>query len=463
MSISTPTSPDLEPEICLAEKIDFLKSRKVKYLRALWCDCGGIIRAKAIHVDRLEPTIRAIAGISEAQMAVPATADVVVAAAGLPPVGEAWLAPVWETLAVLPYAPGHAVVVADMIKPDGPWDCCPRNYLREAARAAEAYGLEIQASFENEFTLFRPTENGWQTVDETPFASTGGMQQSLDVINDITDALIAQGLEVERYYSEGGPGQHEISIRHDTPLVAADHQLLFRETVRGVAYQYGLAASFLPKIDPQTAGNGCHLHLGLYRREHGEVIDLFNVESDSALPIDQMAQKFMAGILHHLPGLMALTTPSANSLERLKPSCWAGAYSCWGIDNREAAIRVISEVDGSLSHMELKTVDATANPYLALGGAIWSGLEGIDLNRPLPEAVDFDPNTLGEKELATRGIAPLPGNFGEVLENLDRDRCLIDSFPPPLYRAYRAVKQEEFKESTTKLSDSKVTNLIFRY
>ena len=427
MSVLTPTMPELEPEVCLAEKIDFLKSRKVKYLRALWCDSGGIIRAKAIHVDRLEPTTRAVAGISEAQMAVPATADVVVPEAGLPPVGEVWLAPVWETLVVLPYAPGHAAVVANMIKPDGPWNCCPRNYLKRVVENAETYDIELQAAFENEFTLMRPTEEGWRPVDDTPFASTSGMQQSLDVINDITEALLAQGLEVERYYTEGGPGQHEISIRHDNPLAAADRQLIFRETVRGIAQQHGLAASFLPKIDPETAGNGCHLHLGLYRREHGRLENLFRTETIAASleQIDPVAKHFMAGVLHHLPSLMALTVPSTNSLERLKPSCWAGAYSCWGIDNREAAIRVISDIDGFLSHMELKTADATANPYLALGGTIWAGLDGIDSNRPLPEPVDFDPNLLSSKELGTQSIARLPEDFRHVSTISPR----IDTWP----------------------------------
>lgn len=449
MNVSIPTVSEREPEVELAEKIDFLKSRNVKYLRALWCDSGGIVRAKAIHVDRLEPNTRAIAGISEAQMAIPATGDVVVPEAGLPPIGEVWLAPVWETMVVLPYAPGHAAVVADMIKPDGPWSCCPRNYLKRVLETAATYGIEFQAALENEFTLLRPTENGWEPVDESPFASTRGMQESLDVINHITDALLAQGLEVERYYSEGGPGQHEISIRYDNPLAAADRQILFCETVHGVAQQHGLRASFQPKIDPQAAGNGCHLHLGLYRKKQGirdNLFQLFQQSSDPATQIDPTARHFMAGILHHLPGLMALTVPSANSLERLQPSCWAGAYSCWGIDNREAAIRVISELDGSLSHMELKTVDATANPYLALGGSIWAGLEGIDSCRPLPEAVDFDPSTLSDEELISRSIQRLPGDFGQVLDYFQQDRWLVESFPPPLYRAYMAVKRKEFTE-----------------
>lgn len=107
-----------------------------------------------------------------------------------------------------------------------------------------------------------------------------------------------------------------------------------------------------------------------------------------------MAQQFMAGILHHLPSLMAITTPIPRSYRRIRPQMWSGAFQVWGFNNREAAIRVIKEDDGNISHFELKTVDASANPYLALGVVIAAGIAGIRESMVLKEPLQKDPETL---------------------------------------------------------------------
>ncbi|HAC62567.1 MAG TPA: glutamine synthetase, partial [Cyanothece sp. UBA12306] len=187
------------------------------------------------------------------------------------------------------------------------------------------------------------------------------------------------------YYPESAPGQQEISIHYADALRAADHQIVFRETVHGVAIQHGLKASFLPKILADKAGNGCHLHLSLW--QNGQ-----NITGNGSGQLSSTAKNFIGGIIHHLPALMALTTPCTNSYRRIRPHFWSGAFSTWGYDNREGAVRVPSNpLPPSPTHFELKTVDASANPYLALGAVIFAGLDGVNRNLNPGEAVDIDP------------------------------------------------------------------------
>ncbi|NET53629.1 MAG: glutamine synthetase, partial [Merismopedia sp. SIO2A8] len=307
----------------------------VQFVRILWCDNANIIRGKAVHRVNLSEYLEYGVGISVAQQAVPVMYDVPVPGSGLGPVGEVRLVPDWDTFTPLPYAPNHARVFGDMVKDGIPWNLCPRNFLKAMIADARSEGLEVIAAFENEFYLLQQTAEGIVPADETVFASSLGMDLHQSVIDQMAQALIAQGMLVEQYYPESGPGQQEISILYTQALGAADQQIAYRETIRAIALQNNLKASFLPKIFADKAGSGCHLHLSLW--QDGENL-LPNPEADGKL--SEIARRFIAGILHHLPALMALTTPSTNSYRRIRPHCWSGAFRCWGMDNREAAIRV---------------------------------------------------------------------------------------------------------------------------
>src|SRR5205807_319966 len=155
-------------------------------------------------------------------------------------------------------------------------------------------------------------------------------------IDEIIAALEAQNLRVEQYLSELGHGQQEISISPASALEAADNQLIYRETVRSVAWNQGLIASFAPKPFSTQPGNGCHLHLSAWAGDRGDM-NLFYDSSDP-YKLSQLGYYFIGGILDHLPALLALTCPSVNSYRRLKPGSWASAYTCYGPDNREAAV-----------------------------------------------------------------------------------------------------------------------------
>lgn len=436
-----------------------LERAGIKFVRILWCDNANIIRGKAVHLNLLDREyFNYGVGISAGQQGVPVMYDAVIPETGLSPVGEVRLVPDWSTLKILPYAPGHARVMGNMILKVEPWAMCPRNFLIKTIAAAESRGLVVKAAFENEFYLLRQTAEGLEPADETLFASTQAMDLHREVIDRIADSLIAQGIPVEQYYPESGPGQQEISMRYTDALAAADWQIAFRETVRAIAARHDLAASFLPKIFPEAAGSGCHIHLSLWQDEQNLLPD-----PEGICGLSQTAREFIAGILHHLPSLMALTTPSVNSYRRLLPHCWSGAYGCWGLDNREAAVRVPSNPSGFPTHFEFKTVDASANPYLALGAAIAAGLDGVQRSLEAPNPVTVDPGNLSAEERTARGIERLPSNLGEAIACLQQNDVLLNALNPELSQAFLAVRQAEWEAMKDWELEQEVKTLWGRY
>lgn len=431
----------------IAARLDELDAR---FVRLVWVDNANQIRAKAFHRGQLAQHRDTGIGISVAQQAVTALVDAPAPGAGLGPVGEVWLRSDWSTLAPVPYAPGTARVLADLVTRDGPWTCCPRTFLRRSVAALADIGFTVQAAFEHEFTLLRELpDGGVEPIDQTLFASTAAMDRANDVIAGIADALAAQGVTPLRYYPESGPGQQEISVTHRDPLRAADQAVILRDTVRGVAGQHGLIGSFLPKILPDAAGSGCHLHCSLWR--DGRNI----LPADGAL--SAIGRRFVAGVLAHLPALMAITVPSPNSYRRLAPHTWSGAFQTWGYDNREAAIRVPTEPAGPTpTHVEVKTVDAAANPYLALGAVLSAGLDGIVRALEPPEPVDVDPGTLP-------GSPRLPGDLTTALAALASDPVLLSALGDDLATAFLAVRREEARLLAGAPLEEEVRLLLRRY
>jgi len=247
---------------------------------------------------------------------------------------------------------------------------------------------------------------------------------------------------VEHYYPELGHGQQEVSIRHAPALRAADNHVLFRETVRGTAFRRGMWASLAPKPIADQAGNGAHLHISL--------TDLggqpaFYDPGDRYL-LSQTGYHFIGGLLAHLPALTALTCGSVNSYRRLAPQMWSSAYTIYGMDNREAAIRICSPMrdDPAASvNLEIKPSDSTANPYLALGAVIQAGLDGIRRKLDPGEAVNVDPATLSDAGRLAVGAHRLPASLAEALDALATDDLLLASLGNLRRRAYLAVKRSE--------------------
>lgn len=433
--------------------------RDINLLHILWCDNANIIRAKAVHINASNVNASDFyVGISEAMQALPVMYDVPVRETGLSPVGEVHLTADLASFTPLPYAPCHGRTMGDMLKNGKPWAYCPRNFLKKMDAEARDMNVEVKGAFENEFYLLRAEGGKLKPVDVTPFASTYAMDLNREIIDDIIRALIAQGMTVEQYYPESGPGQQEITIRYSSALQACDHQIVFRETVRAVAQKHGLIASFLPKIFPDKTGNGCHLHLSLWRDDTNILSDPTNTYG-----LSDPARQFIAGILYHLPALMALTTPTSNSYRRIQPNSWSGAFQCWGFDNKEAAVRVITDRDQKIRHFELKVIDASSNPYLALGAVIAAGLDGIRQQFQLGRPVQKDPAYFTNDEHNEYNSVPLPASLGEALIHLKNDAVVMRALGNELAQAYIGVKKAERDALKNLTLDEEVQLLLEKY
>jgi glutamine synthetase len=414
----------------------------LRLVRFLWCGNDGTIRAKASGRHGLEDRLQSGIGLTVAMQAMSGL-DELQPVAGMGPVGEVRLVPDLDTFRVLPYAPRTGVVLADHVNLDGqPAPVCQRSFLkRMEARLAER-GLVLRAAFENEFSLATAVDGAYVPIDSALCFATIAMTAAQDYIDELVDALETQAIVLEQYYAELGHGQQEISTGHAPALRAADEQLLVRETIRAVATQRGLVASLAPKPWPENAGNGTHVHFSLWEGDRNRFYDRARPDG-----LSNEARAFMAGVLAHLPGLCGLSAPSFNSYHRILPHFWAGAFTCWGFDNREAPVRVASPFRGSeeaSTNAELKACDASCNPYLALGGLIAAGLDGIERGLELPEPVDVDPATLPEDERALRGIVALPASQAQALDALAADELLTDALGPVLAESYLAVRRSEW-------------------
>jgi len=418
----------------------------VRLVRFLYTDNGGVTRGKATHVDGLAARLTDGIGLTVAMQAMNML-DQLQRVEGMGPVGEIRLVPDPDTFTVLPYAPHAAAMTVDMRTLEGePWAACPRAFLKRQIAAAAKAGIGVRAAFECEFSLgVRRADGTWAPLDESLCFSTVGMTTAAAVMDDVVAALEAQGMEVEQYYPELGHGQQELSIRHAPALAAADRQVFFRETVRGVAFRHGLYASLAPKPFPDQAGNGGHIHWSLWDRagRRNLMHDPRGRHGMSAL-----GYHFIAGVLAHLPALVALTCPTFNSYRRLQPHSWSSAYTAWGPDNREGAVRVpstfASDRAGS-TNAELKASDPSCNPYLALGGLLAAGLDGVARALEPGEPVLVDPGDLSESERTARGIVRLPSTLEAALDRLAADPVLTAALGPLLARAFLAVKRSEWQ------------------
>jgi len=431
---------------------------RIRLVRFLYADHGGIIRGKATGTSQLSERVASGIGHTVAMMAM-SMLDHLQPVEGMGPVGEVRIVPDPSTYVDLPYAPGAGAMLSDLVQADGtPWDACPRTFLKQAIAEMAAEGYGIQAAFEPEFTIGRRDSSpaGPSIPDRLiPFDdslcySSTGFHLAHEFTMDLVNAMEAQGLTVEHYYPELGHGQHELSIRHAEGLRAADNQVLYRETVRAVAFRHGLWASLAPKPIPDQAGNGCHLHVSLTAADGSNVF----VDPADRFGLSETGYYFIGGVLAHLPGLLALTCASVNSYRRLAPQMWSSAYTCYGMDNREAAVRICSPLlgdAGSSVNLELKPSDSSANPYLALGALIYAGLDGIRGKFDPGEAVQVDPSTMSESDRARAGVHRLPASLNAALDALLTDELLMDVLGPLRATAYLAVKRSEaahFAQST---------------
>jgi glutamine synthetase len=445
------------------EIVALAKDRGVQLVRFLYCDNGGVIRGKSAHIGQLARRMESGIGLVKGMQSF-TSLDFLAPDATYGPVGEIRLIPDPETFVVLPYAPRSGQMMVNMVELDhSPWVLDPRSFLQRMVARAGEKDLAFDAAFENEFYLALRADGGYVPVDRSLCFSAIGMESTEPVIQDIIEALTDQGLIVELSHPELGWGQQELSIRHAAALRAADNQITYRQTVRAVAGQHDLVASLAPKPFANQAGSGAHLHWSIWDAAH---VTNQLTDSHDSNGLSSLARSAIAGVLIHLPGLLALTTPSVNSFRRLQPHFWSSAYTAWGMENREAAVRVPSRYwddDEGSANLELKASDASANPYIALGGVIAAALDGIERQLDPGEPVDIDPGNLDEDERKRRGIQRFPETAQEALDALEGDPVRVDALGQPLATEYLKVRRAEAAAYAEHDEAFELENHFFKY
>ncbi len=440
----------------------------LRLVRFLYCDNGGIIRGKSTHIHGLGR--RMFEGIGQTlAMQAFAGVDALASVEGMGPVGEFRLVPDPNTFVVLPYAPNSGMMLCDMVSQHDrqPWAACPRTFLKRVLFSAAQMGISVQATVEHEFYLAHETPTGYEPFDRSLCYSSIGFDSSAQIIDEIIAALEFQGIQVEQFMPELGPGQQEISIQHAEALQAADNVIKVRETVRGVARRHGVIASFAAKPFLDQAGSGAHIHFSLWGAP-GSPAQGRNLlyDPNGRGGVSQLGFHFIGGVVEHLPGLLALTCASPNSYRRLLPHFWSSAYTAYGFDNREGAIRIPSQFWGreaESTNFELKPADHSGNPYLAIGGLLAAGLDGIRRNLNPGDPVDVDPGNLSDEERARRGIKRLPESLDAALDALQADEVLTEALGPTLATSYIAVKRLESSFFKDKTAEEETRQHFYKY
>lgn len=438
-----------------------LREQKIELVRAIYVGPDGITRGKAFRPADLDAILESGIGLTQAQMSV-TVFDHLPPLSKYQPVGEVRIRPDVDTFQVLPYLPGHARMLADVETLQGAaWELCPRSLLKDFLRRLTAQDMQIQAAFENEFTLLEQTDAGWEPVDQLNCFSSAAMDLASPFILPLISALEQQGIKVEKYYPEAGPGQQELPVRHQAGLLAADQQVVFKETVRGVALANGYRVSFMPKISPAFAGNGCHIHFSLWNENQ----NLFYDPTGEFL-LSQTARNFMGGVLKHLPALMAFTAPTTNSYKRFVERCWSSSSTCWGPDNREATVRAASGFQGQEAatvNLEYRPCDSTCNPYLALAALICAGLDGIENELDPGDPVLTDPALLTAEARHALNINAYPLDLESALSALEENTVLQTGFGASRIADYLTMKRAEISMIDSLEDDGERQAYEFRF
>jgi glutamine synthetase len=452
-------------DVQVDELVRQARQADVRLVRFLYCDNAGLIRGKAVHVDALATHLRSGVHLPMAMQ----TLNLLDQLSSVPELGmsgDVRLVPDSATFTPLSYAPHSAAMLADLTRPDGSaWEACPRSFLKRQLAIALRQGLMLQAAFEPEWVIGVRSGDDYVPFDESPALSALGMNTAGPIVDEVVAALEGQRIHVEQYHSEFGHAQQELTVHHAPGLRAADQHVLYRETMRSVVFRQGYFASFAAKPWPNQPGNGCHIHFSLWdpTGEH-------NLVHGEGRPhgMSRFAEHFVAGLLDHLPGLVALTCPSYNSYLRLQPGNRATAYASYGLDNREAAVRLVSASIGNApaaANIELRAADPTCNPYLALGGMLAAGLDGVRRElRPGPgRFVMGDPAAIPKSEREQRLITPLPRSLDEAANALENDALLMDALGPELASSFLAVRRSEWAAFKDESSYSQFRSHFWKY
>ncbi|WAJ42708.1 glutamine synthetase family protein [Mycobacterium sp. Aquia_216] len=328
---------------------------------------------------------------------------------------------------------------AGFFEQDGtPVSTCSRGTLRRLETLLGGAGIEASVGHEIEFVLVGP-DGG--RLPSTLWAQYGlaGVLEHETFVRDVIAAAATSGVGIEQFHPEYGANQFEISLSPLPPVAAADQLILTRIIIGRAARRHGLRVSLSPVPFAGSVGSGAHQHFSLT----GPDGPLFS-DGPGAGGMKPAGESAVAGVLRGLPVAQGVLCGSIVSGLRMQPGNWAGAYACWGIENREAAVRFVRGA-GSVGNVEVKIVDPSANPYLASAAILGLALDGIRHDVALPPETTVDPAQLSETERERSGLRSLALSQAEMIAALDNSalmRSILGDAAVDMVVAVRRLEQE---------------------
>jgi glutamine synthetase len=311
------------------------------------------------------------------------------------------------------------------------WPYCPRTILRRVLESARSLGFEFKMGLELEYFLVRRREDGSIEIAdqndtlEKPCYDMAGLTRQYEFLATVSKYCNELGWGNYANDHEDANGQFEQNFTYDDALVSCDRAIFFRYMVHTLAEQHGMLATFMPKPFTNLTGNGCHFHMSLWRDGR----NLFLDEADPrGLGLSETAYKFIGGLKRHARAYSGVTAPTVNSYKRLKAgttasgATWAPVWISYGYNNRTQMLRIPGP-----GRIEDRTIDGSANPYLAAAAVLAAGLDGIanDLDAGEPNADNL--YAFGYDELAARGLKALPANLLDAIGELEQDPVLREA------------------------------------
>ena len=438
------------------EIMHIIKEKNVNFFRLQFVDIFGFLKNIALPLSQIEKaldgkimfdgsSIEGFVRINESDM---------------------YLKPDYDTFVVMPWrekdGSNAARIICDVYKPDGtPFIGCPRNNLKRVLAEAKKLGYTMNVGTEAEFFLFRKDADGRATTitdDVTGYFDVEPDDSGIDCRRKIIKTLEAMGFEIEASHHEVAEGQHEINFKYADALTAADNTVTFKWVVRSIAAEFGLHATFMPKPVFGINGSGMHPNQSLFN------LDGTNAFYDEKGPLElsQVAYKYIAGIMKNAKGFCAVTNPLVNSYKRLVAGYEAPVYVAWSASNRSALVRIPAS-RGMGTRTEVRCPDPACNPYLAFAMMLGAGLDGIKNDLPVPDAVNADIFEMTAAEKKKAGIASLPANLYEAVQELKASPIALDALGPHILAKYIEGKEKEWDSFRIAITDWEHNTYLSRY
>lgn len=377
---------------------------------------------------------------------------------------DMYLRPDLNTFTIFPWRPQQGKVarfICDIYRPDGTaYESDPRQVLENVIRETEEMGYQFVVGPEFEFFLFHQDDDGTPTTtthEKAGYFDLGPLDLGENARRDMVLTLEDMGIEIEASHHEMAPAQHEIDLKYEEALETADNMVTFRMVVKTIAKRHGLHATFMPKPKYGINGSGMHLNMSLSR--DGE--NIFSDENDEH-GLSQEAYYFIGGLMKHIKAITFITNPLVNSYKRLVPGYEAPTYIAWSANNRTPLIR-IPESRRSGKRIELRSPDASANPYLALAVCLAAGMEGICEKILPPKEISQNIFELNEEEKKALGIECLPGSLMEAVEEFEKDAFIQKVLGEELSQKFIKAKKAEYDRYRSHVSEWEMNEYLQKY